>query len=80
MPARMEREVFQIRFTKAEREVLRRRAKKEGVTEADHLRMCMMMDAIVCGDIQAMGELGDRIREKVVERVMGVAGRRAQVA
>jgi hypothetical protein len=62
-------ERFQIKFTQAERALLRKRSKKEGVTEADHLRMCMVADAVMCGDLDAVRILGDAMKRKLVDRL-----------
>jgi hypothetical protein len=58
-----------IKLTDAEFEVLERRAKKEKVTPADHLRVCMLVDAVVSGDVGAFKITGQRMREKFVRRL-----------
>ena len=59
---------LQIKFTEAERALLRKRAKKENVSEADHLRMCMVADAVMCGDLDAVRILGDAMKRKLADR------------
>lgn len=69
MAAERKVEVYQIRLSKTEREVLRRRARKAGMTEADHLRACMMLEAIFSGDAEALKELGGKFREAFAARI-----------
>jgi hypothetical protein len=69
MAQREVRQVFTIKFTKAEKALLEKRAKKAGVTEADHLRACMVMDALVAGDVEALKVVGGTLREILAERI-----------
>jgi hypothetical protein len=61
--------MFNIKFTDEERAILRRQAKKSKSTEADHLRVCMLVDAVVEGDMQAIKLTAGRMREKFVARM-----------
>jgi hypothetical protein len=58
-----------VKLSEDERAVLARRAKKEGVTESDYLRTCMMMDALLAGDIGAFKITGERLRVKLKQRL-----------
>ena len=58
-----------LRLTEDEKELLTRRAKKEDVSEIDHMRTCLVMDALVAGDLAAMKIVGQRLREKLKERL-----------
>ena len=57
-----------VKLSEDEKEVLSRRAKKEGVTESDHLRACMVMDALIAGDAGALKICGERLRRVLKER------------
>lgn len=69
MPERSKREVFTIKFTEGERALLAKRAKKAGVTEADHLRACMVMDAVISGDPEALKLVGKTLAEVLAVRI-----------
>jgi hypothetical protein len=66
---RMPVEVLAIKFTEEERALLRRRAKKEKLSEADYLRVCMIMDSMISGDRGALKIMAGRLREKFLARV-----------
>jgi hypothetical protein len=60
---------FNIKFSEAERALLAKRAKAEHMTEADYLRMCMIMDSVVSGDVDALKLIGTKLRDTVAEGV-----------
>lgn len=62
-------EHFQMRFTTEEREVLRKRAKKARLSDSDHLRACMMLEAVCAGDKDAWKVLARSFSEVISERV-----------
>jgi hypothetical protein len=67
---------FNIKFSEAERALLAKRAKKEEMTEADYLRLCMLMDAMMAGDPAAVKIFGGKLREKFLARVQRWMGRK----
>lgn len=71
---------FQIKFSEAERDLLRKRAKKENLTEADVLRISMVMDAMMCGDADAWRILGENLRAKAVNRLGPLMGLKVRAA
>ena len=54
-----------IKFTEPERALLKKRAKKHGLTEADYLRMAMSFEAFTAGDPDAISILGKKLRQKL---------------
>jgi hypothetical protein len=65
---------LQIKFTEAERALLRKLAAKNKLSEADYLRVCMIMDGVMDGDRDAIKITAGRIREKVGRKVAGLLG------
>jgi len=65
-------ETLQIKFTDAERALLRKRSKALNMPEADVLRVCMICDAVLDGDRDAMRITTGRLREKVALKVASV--------
>ena len=61
--------LFSIKFTEEERAILRRQAKANDMTEADYLRVCMLVDAVAMGDVQALKLTAGRLREKFMVRM-----------
>jgi hypothetical protein len=68
----MPRIMVTMKLTEDERVLLARRAEKEGLTEADYLRMCMLMDSLMSGDFAAAKIFGQKVKTKLAEK-MGVA-------
>jgi hypothetical protein len=68
-----------MKLTEDERALLRRRAEKEHLTEADYLRVCMLMDSLMSGDYVAAKIFGDKVRAKLLEKV-GLGGDRLKDA
>ena len=60
---------FEIRFSEAERALLAKRAKKAHMSEAELLRVCMVMDAVLEGDRDALGIAFVRARDKAYKRL-----------
>ena len=60
---------FNIKFSDAERELLRKRARAEKMGEADYLRLCMIMDSVMSGDVDALKIVGGKLREKAAEGI-----------
>ena len=48
---------------------MRKRAKIEKLSEADYLRICMIVDAVLAGDRDAIKITAGRLREKFLARV-----------
>ena len=63
----MPRVMVSLRLSEAEQALLARRAKKRGQSEADYLRVCMVMDSIIDGDLGAVKILSDSSRMKLAE-------------
>jgi hypothetical protein len=57
-----------MKLTEDERALLAKRAKKEGLTEADYLRMCMVLESIMAGDLAAVKIAGANLRKKLAEK------------
>jgi hypothetical protein len=68
-----------MRLTDAERALLKRRAESENLTEADYLRVCMLMDSLMSGDYGAAKIFGEKVRSKLFEKV-GLGGDRLKNA
>ncbi|MFB3924405.1 MAG: hypothetical protein ACE145_22005 [Terriglobia bacterium] len=60
---------YNIRLTAEEKTLLERRAKKEKMTESDYLRVCMVMDSVISGDVDALKIVGQSLSEKLADRV-----------
>ena len=58
-----------VKVTEEEKRILARRAATEHVTEPDHLRNCLILDAFVAGDVGAIKLVGARLRARVRERM-----------
>jgi hypothetical protein len=69
-----------IKFTEAERALLRKRSVKLDMSEADVLRVCMVMDAMMDGDKDAFKITAGRLREKVGKRLADLVEYRPQDA
>ncbi len=60
---------YNIRLTTEEKALLEKRAKKERMTESDYLRVCMVMDSVISGDVDALKLVGQGLSEKLADRV-----------
>lgn len=60
---------LQIKFTDEERALLQKLAAKDGMTEADYLRVCMLMDGVMGGDRDAIRIMAGKLREKVAAKM-----------
>ena len=58
-----------VRMDEEEKRILARRATSEHVTEAEHIRNCVILDAFVAGDLGAIKLVGARLRAKAKERI-----------
>ncbi len=67
---------LQIKFTDEERALLQEMAERNGMTEADYLRVCMIVDGVMSGNKQAIKITAGRLREKVGRRVADLLGLR----
>lgn len=73
MRAREERTVqVLVRLTPREKKILDRRAEADDISGPDHLRVCMIADAVMSGDLEAARILGETLRRKLVERLEAV--------
>ena len=61
----MPRILVNLKLTEGERALLRRRAQKMDLTEADYLRAAMCMEAFTAGDLGAVKILGEGLRRKL---------------
>ena len=60
---------YNIRLTPEEKALLERRAKREKMTESEYLRVCMVIDSVVSGDLEALKIVGQGMSEKLAEKV-----------
>lgn len=63
-----------VKLTADERALLAKGAKANDMTEADYLRVCMIMDRVMDGDPLAIKVTAGRIREKVRRKVTELLG------
>jgi hypothetical protein len=56
---------FGIRLSDAERALLKKGARALAMNEADYLRVCMVLERLSVGDLDAMKILGGRLREEI---------------
>jgi uncharacterized protein (DUF1778 family) len=68
----MPRVMVNMKLTEDERKLLAKAAKANDLTEADYLRVCMIMDRLMEADPLAMKITAGRLREKVGRRVADV--------
>lgn len=64
----MPRIMFNMKLTEKERKLLAKRAKANGVTESDYLRMAMGIEAVTAGDPLAFEILGANLRAMIGQR------------
>lgn len=70
----MPRVVVNFKFTEDERLLLAKGAKANKMTEADYLRVCLIMDRFMSADPLAMKITAGHLREKVGRRVAEMCG------
>jgi hypothetical protein len=75
----MPRVMVNMRLSDEERALLKKRAEKHNMGEADYLRMAMVMEALTAGDQKAWLILGDRLRSKAAESLSPLLFRNAPV-
>ena len=63
---------YELKFTDKERALVARRAKAAGMSEADLLRVEVVMGAMLDGDKEAFGIAFERIKEKVHARMRAI--------
>jgi hypothetical protein len=63
-----------MKLTEDERRLLAKGAKANDMTEADYLRICMIMDRVMSADPLAVKIASGALREKVGQRVAEVLG------
>ncbi len=76
----MPRIMITVKLTDAERALLRKRADKHGIPEADYLRMAMVIEATTAGDFDAWKILAEGLRTKAAEQVARVVMSKKPVA
>ena len=72
----MPRIMITMKLTEDERALLKKRAEKLDLTEADYLRMTMVLESILSGDLLAVKVLGQEARVKLA----GVMSSKVKVA
>lgn len=70
----MPRIMIGMKLTEDERKLLAKAAKANDMTEADYLRVCMLMDRVMDADPLAMKIAGATLRAKVGRRVATLLG------
>jgi hypothetical protein len=70
----MPRIMVNMKLTEEERALLAKRAVVLQMTEADYLRVCMLVDSVLDGDRDAVRIVGGNLREKVGRRVANLLG------
>lgn len=70
----MPRIMITLKLTEDERALLAKAAKANDMTEADYLRVCMIMDRVMDGDPLAIKITAGNLREKVARRVAAMLG------
>jgi hypothetical protein len=68
----MPREMITVKMTEAERALLNKRAKKADMSVADYLRMTMVLEAVMAGDLDAVKILAENVRGKLVRSFSGM--------
>jgi hypothetical protein len=61
-----------VKLTDAERALLNKRAKKADMSVADYLRMTMVLEAVMAGDLDAVKILAENVRGKLVRSFSGM--------
>lgn len=70
----MPRIMVAMKLTEDERRLLSKAARDNDMTEADYLRVCMLMDRVMDADPLAIKIASGALREKVGRRVAEVLG------
>lgn len=65
---------FSIKFTSEERALLRKQAAKRGLSEADCLRVCLVVDSVMDGDPLAVKITVGRVRDLARRRMSELFG------
>lgn len=68
MPERKEI-MMAVRLSSAEKKLLQKRAKAEGLSEADYIRLAVVMDSVLAGEMDGLKIVGSLMAEKVGERL-----------
>jgi hypothetical protein len=63
-----------LKLTEEERALLAKLATKRNMTEADYLRVCMVMDGVMDGDKDAVKIVGGKLRDVVGKRISELCG------
>jgi hypothetical protein len=56
-----------VRLSTEESELLKRRAKAFGISQGDHLRSCMVVEAVMGGDLAALKLVGKAMSERLAK-------------
>ena len=70
----MPRVMVNFKFTDDERALLTKGAKANDLSEADYLRVCMVMDRVMSGDALAIKIAGGALSRVVGQRVAAILG------
>jgi hypothetical protein len=62
-------EVYQIRFSTEEKKLVEDFARKQGLKVADYIRIAVMFDMIMGGDVRMIRHVGRELAVKVNERL-----------
>lgn len=68
MPERKEI-MMAVRLSEAEKKLLSKRAKAEKLSEADYIRLAVVMDSVLSGDLDGLKIVGSVMAEKVGGRL-----------
>lgn len=70
----MPRIMVAMKLTEEERALLAKLSERNDMTEADYLRVCMLIDGVMSGDRDALKLAGGALREKVARRFSHLLG------
>lgn len=68
----MRTQMLQFRVTDEEKTLIEKCAKKEGMTVAEYIRVCMIMEMAMTGEAEAIKIIGRSIRDKAKEALKRV--------
>ena len=70
----MPRVMIGMKLTEGERALLAKLSQRNRMTEADYLRVCMLIDGVMSGDRDALKLAGGALRDKVARRFSELLG------
>lgn len=63
----MKTQMMQFRVTEQEKALIEKCAKKAGMEVADYIRVCLLMEMVIDGEVQALKIIGRRIGMKAMD-------------